>query len=101
MAIMGVRDVSAGALLVFFFNDTATTVIYTLSLHDALPISRGVHAAEQLAGTPGSVYNFRSAGRRDVGCAVRRAGLRAAHLAGHGAQQVFDRGHAPGICLRD
>ena len=25
-------------LFVFFFNDTATTVIYTLSLHDALPI---------------------------------------------------------------
>src|SRR3712207_8386817 len=25
-----------------FFNDTATTEIYTLSLHDALPISRGV-----------------------------------------------------------
>src|SRR6266542_4761776 len=28
-------------LLVFFFNDTATTEIYTLSLHDALPISPG------------------------------------------------------------
>src|SRR3990172_5767362 len=34
---------------VFFFNDTATTEIYTLSLHDALPIlyrggfSRGLH----------------------------------------------------------
>src|ERR1041385_4868678 len=28
------------ALVVFFFNDTATTEIYTLSLHDALPISR-------------------------------------------------------------
>src|SRR3982750_801946 len=30
---------------VFFFNDTATTEIYTLSLHDALPISwlRTVH----------------------------------------------------------
>src|SRR2546430_13403401 len=27
--------------LFFFFNDTATTEIYTLSLHDALPISRG------------------------------------------------------------
>src|SRR4029077_21298846 len=27
-------------LYVFFFNDTATTEIYTLSLHDALPISR-------------------------------------------------------------
>src|SRR4030066_209915 len=25
----------------FFFNDTATTEIYTLSLHDALPSSRG------------------------------------------------------------
>src|SRR2546422_3958887 len=27
--------------LFFFFNDTATTEIYTLSLHDALPISNG------------------------------------------------------------
>src|SRR5258707_6560321 len=26
-------------LFLFFFNDTATTEIYTLSLHDALPIS--------------------------------------------------------------
>src|SRR5258708_27012536 len=26
-------------LFIFFFNDTATTEIYTLSLHDALPIS--------------------------------------------------------------
>src|SRR3712207_8574280 len=32
-------------LSVFFFNDTATTEIYTLSLHDALPIS----AADLLA----------------------------------------------------
>src|SRR2546430_3915048 len=29
--------------LFFFFNDTATTEIYTLSLHDALPISREWH----------------------------------------------------------
>src|SRR5256885_7174702 len=28
-------------LIFFFFNDTATTEIYTLSLHDALPISVG------------------------------------------------------------
>src|SRR5277367_7165605 len=27
-------------LFFFFFNDTATTEIYTLSLHDALPIDR-------------------------------------------------------------
>src|SRR2546422_7943244 len=29
----------------FFFNDTATTEIYTLSLHDALPISRASRSA--------------------------------------------------------
>src|SRR3712207_8117873 len=28
--------------VIFFFNDTATTEIYTLSLHDALPISGAV-----------------------------------------------------------
>src|SRR2546430_5272430 len=28
------------ARIFFFFNDTATTEIYTLSLHDALPISK-------------------------------------------------------------
>src|SRR5439155_26503207 len=35
----------------FFFNDTATTEIYTLSLHDALPISflTAENAAELLA----------------------------------------------------
>src|SRR3712207_9170069 len=32
----------------FFFNDTATTEIYTLSLHDALPISRRLRALGQL-----------------------------------------------------
>src|SRR3712207_9443862 len=29
-------------MIVFFFNDTATTEIYTLSLHDALPICDAV-----------------------------------------------------------
>src|SRR3712207_8827460 len=28
-------------MIFFFFNDTATTEIYTLSLHDALPICQG------------------------------------------------------------
>src|SRR5690349_23431311 len=38
-------------IFVFFFNDTATTEIYTLSLHDALPISLVVElaAAHRLA----------------------------------------------------
>src|SRR5215510_16192690 len=31
----------------FFFNDTATTEIYTLSLHDALPISPWASAASR------------------------------------------------------
>ena len=30
----------------FFFNDTATTEIYTLSLHDALPISATVRTGQ-------------------------------------------------------
>src|SRR6266496_5769276 len=34
--------------LFFFFNDTATTEIYTLSLHDALPIS--AERAQRLGG---------------------------------------------------
>src|SRR5690349_25056445 len=33
------RSRASHLLSVFFFNDTATTEIYTLSLHDALPIS--------------------------------------------------------------
>src|SRR3712207_7333441 len=33
--------------VLIFFNDTATTEIYTLSLHDALPISVGVVARGQ------------------------------------------------------
>src|SRR3712207_8161519 len=37
-------------LFYFFFNDTATTEIYTLSLHDALPISAArVGAGRRLA----------------------------------------------------
>src|SRR2546430_12652362 len=34
----------------FFFNDTATTEIYTLSLHDALPISAAVAPWSVLVG---------------------------------------------------
>src|SRR6266511_628892 len=41
-------------IIFFFFNDTATTEIYTLSLHDALPISlwsRGNRRRASAAGT--------------------------------------------------
>src|SRR3712207_6855870 len=45
---------------VFFFNDTATTEIYTLSLHDALPIFEDLRhpsavLAELAVGEPGQV----------------------------------------------
>src|SRR5207247_9316337 len=47
-------------LFFFFFNDTATTEIYTLSLHDALPISqrrRGVsHWAESVVCSSGKTF---------------------------------------------
>src|SRR3712207_6943948 len=33
---------------IFFFNDTATTEIYTLSLHDALPISNACRATARV-----------------------------------------------------
>src|SRR2546425_13273526 len=47
----------------FFFNDTATTEIYTLSLHDALPISPAPVPAPALApSTPPSESPLRSAG---------------------------------------
>src|SRR2546430_8223855 len=39
--------VSAYMFPFFFFNDTATTEIYTLSLHDALPISRHLPFAHE------------------------------------------------------
>src|SRR5690606_41853489 len=54
----------------FFFNDTATTEIYTLSLHDALPIS-------------------------DKGTRCRAAGHRTRHDVGRAV-----RGHPPGVYRR-
>src|SRR3712207_7027660 len=41
-------------MYVFFFNDTATTEIYTLSLHDALPISSSLTSIPPHA-TPNSL----------------------------------------------
>ena len=41
------RSAVLGRAVFFFFNDTATTEIYTLSLHDALPIY-GVTSSGQL-----------------------------------------------------
>src|SRR2546421_10634208 len=39
MSLFFLRSLTTFLFFFFFFNDTATTEIYTLSLHDALPIS--------------------------------------------------------------
>src|SRR5258705_12534221 len=46
------------SLSFFFFNDTATTEIYTLSLHDALPICVVLPGA-QMAAAPHHAFCFR------------------------------------------
>src|SRR3712207_9377899 len=61
-------------MMFFFFNDTATTEIYTLSLHDALPIwecrgrpgscRRSAPAAAPNCGRPGPGRGTRRRGRR-------------------------------------
>src|SRR3712207_9472328 len=65
---------------VFFFNDTATTEIYTLSLHDALPISGHVGSGPAVAGGP--------LVRRRRRAAVRDEALPAVHPPGtaHGPE---------------
>src|SRR2546430_10097890 len=56
----------------FFFNDTATTEIYTLSLHDALPICGRVRQPED-ADLPGGVPAPVPDRRRGPGCATLAA----------------------------
>src|SRR3712207_7972913 len=47
----------------FFFNDTATTEIYTLSLHDALPIYGRAHRPARRAGASPAPAPVPEAGR--------------------------------------
>src|SRR3712207_7235823 len=52
--------------IVFFFNDTATTEIYTLSLHDALPIcARSRRHLARARAVPGRHGGVRRARVRD------------------------------------
>src|SRR2546429_4506774 len=62
--------------LFFFFNDTATTEIYTLSLHDALPIClRRTQPRRSAAAHRGRRGDDSDEGRSGVG---KRGGSRAA-----------------------
>src|SRR5688572_32335273 len=62
----------------FFFNDTATTEIYTLSLHDALPISAAERVVHLLRA------EHRGGQRADDGLSGERAGVSPARAGGGG-----------------
>src|SRR2546426_10934743 len=78
----------------FFFNDTATTEIYTLSLHDALPISHSHgtgRARDRIASAPAVEHVGKVRRHREVHDAVEieqggAAGpaVNAARTGGHG-----------------
>src|SRR5947209_20119597 len=55
----------------FFFNDTAPTEIYTLSLHDALPISIPARRCS-MSGYPSKESRIRE-GRNENVCAIPRS----------------------------
>src|SRR2546426_9114582 len=51
-AVLLLHRRSDASFVLFFFNDTATTEIYTLSLHDALPISASSRLSGARRGSP-------------------------------------------------
>src|SRR2546430_15675003 len=57
----------------FFFNDTATTEIYTLSLHDALPISPDLVFAREVGVLPQADVKAHLPEVRDHAARVRKA----------------------------
>src|SRR2546429_73037 len=71
----------------FFFNDTATTEIYTLSLHDALPISGDGARGRGSSGESARVSTGAVARRPGpIDCAAARSATRAeADVSGAGA----------------
>src|SRR2546427_5354978 len=71
-------------LLFFFFNDTATTEIYTLSLHDALPIWAGRLAESLIALGKGFVQQHAAGGHAVQQCRPQRAPQIVGH--DHGAE---------------
>src|SRR2546427_9568268 len=61
----------------FFFNDTATTEIYTLSLHDALPISIALQA-RALGDAPAGAMD--APAQRQALAQIGRDALHAGHV---------------------
>src|ERR1043166_10004839 len=85
--------------ILFFFNDTATTEIYTLSLHDALPIwpcplRRLPHAAQRARGGDARPLRRRR-GRRLDRLRAQRGLARARAVGRRGAVVLFAQRLAP------
>src|SRR5258707_15251399 len=85
----------------FFFNDTATTEIYTLSLHDALPISRARRVRRRPRRHPGGHRGAAGSRRlRDEGAggavAPAPGGLPCRPGAGAGGGAFVEGGRAGG-----
>src|SRR3989475_12623418 len=77
---------SSSLFTFFFFNDTATTEIYTLSLHDALPISDRDGGAAAVRDSRGRPHGGRRRGDEDL--EVTRAYAAGEHHHGmHGVQK--------------
>src|SRR2546430_13551844 len=75
-----------GVLSFFFFNDTATTEIYTLSLHDALPIC-GLERIHCRSGVPGRAVVQRSEGNCSFSFAYFMPGRSIRFNSGHGRSE--------------
>src|SRR2546425_4978847 len=78
--------------LFFFFNDTATTEIYTLSLHDALPISHVHRPYGRRNPTDPADRRLDRPGMRAVPGVVRRASAFVTPAGGRSARADRDRG---------
>src|SRR2546422_3362071 len=83
----------------FFFNDTATTEIYTLSLHDALPICDARFVHQWLEGVGGRRVAFRPQVGASLG--ARLVTAFAGEFAGGARRVVIIGSDCPGVDRRD
>src|SRR5205823_12131614 len=80
-----VTAISCRSFLFFFFNDPPTTEIYTLSLHDALPISHVDHRQAAVDGGTrlGVVLAAHVANDHEIGRGIEVGGVEAARSEEH------------------
>src|SRR5256885_15808954 len=81
LSLFFICSLSSTCYFFFFFNDTATTEIYTLSLHDALPIYR--RGADLLHASYTRLRSRRGAGGAAGKCGVgdrKSTRLNSSHL---------------------